>query len=229
MRILVVEDDNEAAHYLKMSLVKSGHSVDVAMDGEIGYKLAETGVYDVLIIDRMLPQCDGLSFIIRLKEKAIQTPILIVSALGQVDDRVIGLRVGGDDYMVKPFAFSELLARVETLARRKQQKDPEAFYKVDDLELDRISHVVKRNGIEINLQPREFRLLEYFMQHVGQVVTRSMLLENVWNYHFDPQTNVIDVHIFRLRSKIEKGFDTPLLHTIRGIGYMLKPAKYEEA
>ena len=215
MRILVVEDDNEAAHYLKMSLVKSGHSVDVAMDGEIGYKLAETGVYDVLIIDRMLPQCDGLSFIIRLKEKAIQTPILIVSALGQVDDRVIGLRVGGDDYMVKPFAFSELLARVETLARRKQQKDPEAFYKVDDLELDRISHVVKRNGIEINLQPREFRLLEYFMQHVGQVVTRSMLLENVWNYHFDPQTNVIDVHIFRLRSKIEKGFDTPLLHTIK--------------
>ena len=229
MRILVVEDDNEAAHYLKMSLVKSGHSVDVAMDGEIGYKLAETGVYDVLIIDRMLPQCDGLSFIIRLKEKAIQTPILIVSALGQVDDRVIGLRVGGDDYMVKPFAFSELLARVETLARRKQQKDPEAFYKVDDLELDRISHVVKRNGIEINLQPREFRLLEYFMKHVGQVVTRSMLLENVWNYHFDPQTNVTDVHLFRLRSKIEKGFDTPLLHTIRGIGYMLKPAKYEEA
>lgn len=226
MKILIVEDDADAANYLKMSLVKTGHSADIAEDGEQGYELAEKGNYDVCIIDRMLPKSDGLSLIVRLKEQSNKTPILILSALGQVDDRVIGLRIGGDDYLTKPYAFSELLARVESLGRRAKEKDVETFYKVDDLELDRITHSVKRNGRKIILQPREFSLLEYFMQHVGQVVTRTMLLENIWNYHFDPQTNLIDVHIFRLRSKIEKDFEKPLLHTIRGVGYILK--SYED-
>jgi two-component system OmpR family response regulator len=157
-----------------------------------------------------------------LRARGVETPVLILSALGEVDDRVTGLRAGGDDYLTKPYAFSELLARVEVLSRRTGAKDVETTYRTGDLELDRLSHSVKRGGKEIILQPREFRLLEYMMRHAGQVVTRTMLLENVWDYHFDPQTNVIDVHISRLRSKIEKGFDKPVLHTIRGAGYMLK-------
>jgi two-component system OmpR family response regulator len=160
-----------------------------------------------------------------LRSKGIDTPVLILSALGQVDDRVKGLRAGGDDYLPKPYSFSELLARVEVLARRRSGKGEETVYRVDDLELDRLSHRVSRGGQEIALQPREFRLLEYLMKHTGQVVTRTMLLENVWDYHFDPQTNVIDVHISRLRSKIDKGFTRPLLHTIRGAGYMVRETK----
>ena len=222
MKVLVIEDDREAQRYLEKALNEAGHSTDVAGDGETGLALAENGKYDVLIIDRMLPKKDGLSIIMALRAKGVETPVLILSALGQVDDRVTGLRAGGDDYLTKPYAFSELLARIEVLQRRKNPKEAETTYRVGDLELDRLSHTAKRAGQDIILQPREFRLLEYLMRHAGQVVTRTMLLENVWDYHFDPQTNVIDVHISRLRSKIEKGFDTPLLHTVRGAGYMLK-------
>ena len=222
MKVLVIEDDREASRYLEKALAEAGHSADVAGDGETGETLAENGHYDVLIVDRMLPKKDGLSVIMALRAKGIETPVLILSALGQVDDRVTGLRAGGDDYLTKPYAFSELLARIEVLQRRKNPKEAETIYRVGDLELDRLAHTAKRGGKDIILQPREFRLLEYLMRHAGQVVTRTMLLENVWDYHFDPQTNVIDVHISRLRSKIEKGFDTPLLHTVRGAGYMLK-------
>lgn len=222
MKVLVIEDDREASRYLEKALTEAGHSTDVAGNGETGETLAENGHYDVLIVDRMLPKKDGLTVIMALRSKGIETPVLILSALGQVDDRVTGLRAGGDDYLTKPYAFSELLARIEVLQRRKNPKEAETIYRVGDLELDRLAHTAKRAGQDIILQPREFRLLEYLMRHAGQVVTRTMLLENVWDYHFDPQTNVIDVHISRLRSKIEKGFDTPLLHTVRGAGYMLK-------
>ena len=192
------------------------------VDGEEGQALALDGQYDVLIVDRMLPKLDGLSVIAALRAKSVETPVLILSALGQVDDRVKGLRTGGDDYLAKPYAFSELLARVEALARRPGKRGEETVYRVADLELNRLSHEVSRAGQELQLQPREFRLLEYLMRHAGQVVTRTMLLENVWDYHFDPQTNVIDVHISRLRSKIDKGFTQPLLHTVRGAGYMIR-------
>ncbi|ATO57697.1 response regulator transcription factor [Bartonella sp. 1-1C] len=222
MKILIIEDDRETGRYLEKAFLEAGHTADVAYDGDTGYTLAETVNYDVMIIDRMLPYRDGLSIITELRAKGIKTPVLILSALGQVDDRVTGLRAGGDDYLTKPFAFSELLARVEVLRRRKNPKEAETVYCVGDLELDRLAHIVKRGGKNIILQPREFRLLEYLMRYSGQVVTRTMLLENVWDYHFDPQTNVIDVHISRLRAKIEKDFDVPLLHTVRGAGYMLK-------
>lgn len=223
MRILIVEDDNEAAAYLVKAFREQGHVADHAGDGLTGYAAATEGAYDVLIVDRMLPKLDGLSLISGLREQKIETPALILSALGQVDDRVKGLRAGGDDYVPKPYAFSELLARVEALARRRGgAKLEETVYRVGDLELDRLAHKVSSGGQEIVLQPREFRLLEYLMKHAGQVVTRTMLLENVWDYHFDPQTNVIDVHISRLRAKIDKGRETPILHTIRGAGYMIR-------
>jgi len=222
MKILIIEDDREASGFLKKAFAEAGHIADVAMDGETGYALADSGSYDVYIVDRMLPVRDGLSVIAELRGKGNKTPALILSALGEVDDRVTGLRAGGDDYLTKPYAFSELLARVEVLNRRSGAKDVETLYKVGDLELDRLSHSVTRAGQEITLQPREFRLLEYLMRHAGQVVTRTMLLENVRDYHFDPQTNVIDVHISRLRSKIEKNFEKPLLHTVRGAGYMIR-------
>ncbi len=225
MRILIVEDDLEAANYLVKAFREVGHVADHVADGVEGYERARDETYDVLIIDRMLPKMDGLSLIGGLRAQKITTPVLILSALGQVDDRVKGLRAGGDDYLPKPYAFSELLARTEVLARRNQPVTAEDMvYRVGGLELDRLSHKLTRNGKEISLQPREFRLLEYLMKHAGQVVTRTMLLENVWDYHFDPQTNVIDVHISRLRSKIDKGFDPPLLQTIRGAGYMIRDA-----
>ena len=222
MKILIIEDDKDAAQYLAKAFGEAGHSADLAADGEAGFSLADIGNYDVMIVDRMLPRRDGLSVIATLRAKGNKTPALILSALGQVDDRVTGLRAGGDDYLTKPYAFSELLARVEVLQRRLASTDVETIYRVGDLELDRMSHSAKRAGKEITLQPREFRLLEYLMRHAGQVVTRTMLLENVWEYHFDPQTNVIDVHISRLRGKIEKDFSGALLHTVRGAGYMLK-------
>jgi len=222
MRILIVEDDRDAADYLVKAFREVGHVADVAHDGENGLALAVEGEHDVLVIDRMLPKRDGLALIGALRAKKIETPALILSALGQVDDRVKGLRAGGDDYLPKPYAFSELLARVEVLARRRSGRSEETVYRVGDLELDRLSHRVMRGQTEISLQPREFRLLEYLMKHAGQVVTRTMLLESVWDYHFDPQTNVIDVHISRLRAKIDKGFARPLLHTIRGAGYMIR-------
>src|SRR6185312_867072 len=222
MRLLVIGDDRDAADYLVKAFREVGHIADQANDGEEGYALALDGQYDVLIVDRMLPKRDGLSLIGMLRGKNIDTPALILSALGQVDDRVKGLRAGGDDYLSKPYSFSELLARVEVLSRRRGGRHEETVYRVGDLALDRLSHQVTRGKEEISLQPREFRLLEYLMKHAGQVVTRTMLLENVWDYHFDPQTNVIDVHISRLRSKIDKGFSQPLLHTVRGAGYMIR-------
>jgi two-component system OmpR family response regulator len=223
MRILIVEDDSEAAGYLVKAFREAGHVADHVSDGLEGLARARGETYDVLIVDRMLPKLDGLALIGSLRAENHLTPVLILSALGQVDDRVKGLRAGGDDYLAKPYAFSELLARAEALARRSRSgPGEETIYRVNGLELDRLAHKLTRDGKEIPLQPREFRLLEYLMKHAGQVVTRTMLLENVWDYHFDPQTNVIDVHISRLRAKIDKGFDPPLLHTIRGAGYMIR-------
>jgi two-component system, OmpR family, response regulator len=223
MKILIVEDDRDAVAYLTKAFREAGITADHASDGNDGFFMASENSYDVLVIDRMLPGRDGLSLISDLRARHIETPVLILSALGQVDDRVTGLRAGGDDYLPKPYAFSELLARIEVLGRRKASaRDSETIYRVGDLELDRLSHEVRRAGQEITLQPREYRLLEYLMRHAGQVVTRTMLLEHVWDYHFDPQTNVIDVHISRLRGKIEKEFDQPLLRTVRGAGYMMK-------
>jgi len=221
MRILVIEDDRETRDYLVKGLAESGHAVDEAADGKDGLFLALENEYDVLVVDRMLPALDGISVIQTLRSSENTTPVLILSALGDVDDRVTGLQAGGDDYLVKPFAFSELLARLGALTRRRDTGAPETSLKVGDLELDLLSRAVRRAGQMIRLQPREFSLLEYLMRHVDQVVTRTMLLEGVWNYHFDPQTNVIDVHVSRLRSKIDRGFDRPLLHTVRGAGYKL--------
>ncbi len=221
MRVLLVEDDREAAAYLGKGLNESGHTIDHAGDGPEGLQLALSGAYDALIIDRMLPGLDGLSLIAALRAAGKHTPILILSALSEVDERVKGLTGGGDDYLAKPYAFSELLARLEVLVRRAQPEQQQILLSVGDLELDPLKRKVARQGHTILLQPREFRLLEYLMRHVGQVVTRTMLLEQVWDYHFDPQTNVIDVHISRLRSKIDKDFSKPLLHTVRGVGYSL--------
>lgn len=222
MRVLVIEDDQETATFLKRALKESGHVAEHALDGQVGLDLARVNAYDVLIVDRMLPKCDGLTVIGSLRKEEIRTPALILSALDGVDERVKGLRAGGDDYLTKPYAFSELLARVEALARRTSPEEASTRLTVGDLVLDRLTHKVSRAGAPVLLQPREFRLLEYLMKHAGQVVTRTMLLENVWDYHFDPQTNVIDVHISRLRSKIDKNFDTPLLHTVRGAGYTIR-------
>jgi two-component system OmpR family response regulator len=224
MRILVIEDDKKAAAYVVKGLAESSHTVDHASDGEEGFEMAAHGDYDVLVVDRMLPKLDGLTLVARLRGQGLRTPILFLSALGEVDDRVKGLRAGGDDYLVKPYAFSELLARIEALARRRNPSDVETHLKVGDLELDVLTRRVTRAGQEIALQPREFRLLEYLMRNAGHVVTRTMLLEHVWDYHFDPQTNVIDVHISRLRAKIDRDFATPLLHTVRGAGYSLRAA-----
>lgn len=222
MRVLIIEDDAEAAAFLVKALKEAGHVPDHAADGDSGLAAAETGSHDILIVDRMLPKRDGLSVISSLRASGNQTPALILSALGEVDDRVKGLRAGGDDYLTKPYSFSELLARIEALARRSAPEEAITRYAVADLELDRLTHKVTRGGKPILLQPREFRLLEYLMKHAGRVVTRTMLLEHVWDYHFDPQTNVIDVHVSRLRAKIDKEFDTPLLHTVRGVGYSIR-------
>lgn len=221
MKVLVIEDDGEAAGYLQRALGESGHIADLATDGEEGFEAALSGSYDVLIVDRMLPKRDGLNVVSELRDRGNRTPVLILSALGDVDDRVTGLRAGGDDYLTKPYAFSELLARVEVLARRTMPSGSDTVLRVGDLSLDRLSHTVRRGKKVVPLQPREFRLLEYLMRHAGQVVTRTMLLEHVWDYHFDPQTNVIDVHISRLRAKIDKNFQKPLLHTVRGAGYTI--------
>ena len=221
MRILVLEDDTDAAAYLVKGLREAGHSVDHVIDGATGLNMAENGGYDAYVIDRMLPEMDGLTMLEKRRSAGDETPALFLSALGEVDDRVSGLQAGGDDYLVKPYAFSELLARVEALGRRRAPSNVTTKFTVGDLEMDILSRTVRRAGRKIDLQPREFRLLEYLMRHAGQVVTRTMLLENVWEYHFDPQTNVIDVHISRLRGKIDKDFDRQLLKTVRGAGYTL--------
>jgi two-component system, OmpR family, response regulator len=222
MRILVVEDDEQTAAYMVKGLTESGYVVDRADNGRDGLFLATSSDFDVVVVDRMLPSLDGLSLIQALRAARVATPVLILSALGQVDDRVQGLRAGGDDYLTKPFAFSELLARIEALLRRRTGPAVVTKLAVGDLEMDLLGRSVRRAGRAVDLQPREFRLLEYLMRHAGQVVTRTMLLEGVWDYHFDPQTNVIDVHVSRLRQKIDKGFEAPLLHTVRGAGYCLR-------
>jgi two-component system, OmpR family, response regulator len=222
MHILLVEDDPQMAEYLRKALIEAGAVVDRASDGREGLLMAAGGDYDVLILDRMLPGLDGLAIVRTLRASGNHTPVLFLSALGDVDDRVEGLRAGGDDYLIKPFAFSELQARVEALLRRGTAEAPETRLRVADLEMDLLKREVTRAGQSIQLQPREFRLLECLMRHAGRVVTRTMLLEQVWDYHFDPQTNVIDVHISRLRGKIDKDFDPPLLQTVRGAGYRLQ-------
>ncbi len=229
MRILVIEDDIETASYIAKGLKEHGHTVDQSTDGRDGLFMALENDYDIIILDRMLPALDGLSILKTLRSSNRQTPVIILSALGEVDDRVQGLKAGGDDYLVKPFAFSELLARIEVLLRRGDMKPDNSQLKVANLELDRLTHAVKRAGKTIDLQPREYLILEFLMQHAGQIVTRTMLLESVWDYHFDPQTNIIDVHISRLRNKIDKGFELALLQTVRGAGYCLRePAAKSE-
>jgi len=222
MRILLVEDDPQAASYLVKGLKEQGVAVDHVVDGREGLFRATSGGYDVIILDRMLPSLDGLSILKAVRAAGDTTPVLVLSALSDVDARVEGLRAGGDDYLPKPFAFAELMARVEALGRRGRAEKPLTVLSLADLELDLTARTVKRSGKIIDLKPKEFALLEYFMRHAGQVVTRTMLLERVWDYAFDPQTNVIDVHVSRLRGKIDKDFDKPLLHTVRGAGYMLR-------
>ena len=222
MRILVVEDDLEAQRYLVNGLKEAGHVVDDAADGDTGLTLALSRQYDIAIIDRMLPKLDGLKLVEEIREHGNVTPVLFLSALSDVDDRIKGLKSGGDDYLTKPYAFAELLARLDALMRRRHPAAVKTRLQVGDLELDLLTRTAKRSETAIDLQPREFRLLEYLMRHAGQVVTRTMLLESVWEYHFDPQTNVIDVHISRLRAKIDKNFEAPLLHTVRGAGYMIR-------
>jgi two-component system OmpR family response regulator len=222
MRVLHVEDDDRTAAFVAKGLTEHGHLVERARDGREGLHLAQEGGYDVLIVDRMLPELDGLGIVRQLREAEDQTPVLVLSALGEVDDRVEGLRAGGDDYLVKPFAFSELLARLEALVRRSDAETVQTHLQVGDLEMDLLTRAVRRGGRDIELQPREYRLLEFLMRNAGRVVTRTMLLEKVWDYNFDPQTNVIDVHVSRLRAKIDRDFDNPLLHTVRGAGYVLR-------
>jgi two-component system OmpR family response regulator len=221
MHLLVVEDDHDTREFIRNGLVQAGHTVDTAADGRDGLFAATTQEFDVIVLDRMLPAVDGLTVLRTLRASGNRVPVLLLSALGEVDHRVAGLRAGGDDYLVKPFAFSELEARIEALARRGASAAPETTLRVADLEMDLIARTVRRGDAAIELQPREFRLLEFLMRHAGQVVTRTMLLEHVWDYHFDPQTNVIDVHVSRLRAKIDRGFEPPLLQTVRGAGYRL--------
>lgn len=223
MRALIIEDDEVVAKFIAKGLRQHGYLVDVARDGRDGLFHALEQAYDVMVVDRMLPGLDGLSVLRTVRSAGNATPILILSALAEVDNRVEGLRAGGDDYLTKPFAFSELIARLEALQRRPRGGAPaHTVYRAGDLELDPRRRTVARAGEPIRLLPREFALLEYLMRHRGQVVTRTMLLENVWDYHFDPQTNVVDVHVSRLRSKVDRPFPEPLIETVRGVGYRLR-------
>lgn len=223
MRVLVIEDDREHANFIEKVLGEAGHQVETAEDGRDGLVRARQDEFDALVVDRMLPQKPGLQLVEEFRNGGGTTPTLFLSALSDVDNRVEGLRVGADDYLSKPFAPEELVARVEALGRRQVTGEPPVTsLKVGDLEMDLLSRKVERGGVRIDLQPREFKLLEFLMRHAGQTVTRTMLLEKVWNYHFDPQTNVIDVHISRLRAKIDKEFEHQLLQTVRGAGYCLQ-------
>jgi two-component system OmpR family response regulator len=221
-RILVIEDDAETAEQIVDFLTTRGYLADLAANGNDGLLLGRSAVYAVMTIDRMLPGMDGIKIIRRLREEGIVTPALIISALGEVDDRVRGLRAGGDDYLIKPFAFSELLARVEALARRSATVVKETVLRVDDLELDRISRTASRGGREIKLLPREFQVLEYLVRNEGHVVPRTMLLEQVWDLHFDPSTNIIDVYVGRVRRKVDGEQTYPLIHTVRGVGFCVR-------
>jgi two-component system OmpR family response regulator len=220
-RILVVEDDADTADYVTKGLREAGFTVEHVADGRDGLYLASSSAFDAAIMDRMLPGMDGLSVVKALRAAGVETPILILSALGQLDERVMGLRAGGDDYLTKPFGFSELLARVENLIRRRGGKSIETVLRCGDLSMDLLARKVTRGGKALDLLPREFKLLEYFLRNKDRVVTRTMLLEQVWDYRFDPHTSIIDTHISRLRKKLDDGFQTPLLHTLRGVGYRL--------
>ncbi len=222
MKVLVVEDNERVAQFVAKGLREQGHVVDHAATGRDGLFFASSEKYDVIVMDRMLPGgIDGLAIVEALRTAGNKTPILILSALAEVDDRIRGLRAGGDDYLTKPFAFGELAARLDALVRRSQGTETKGVLELADLRMDLLAHKVTRSGKPIALKPREFALLEYLLRHTGQVVTRTMLLESVWEYHFDPQTNVVDVHISKLRQKIDAGFDPALLHTVRGVGYRL--------
>ena len=222
MKLLIVEDDKEAAGYLKRALSEAGHAVDYAAAGRDGLMLAVGEAYDVIILDRMLPEIDGLAILRTLRASRVKTPVLLLTALGGIDDRVEGLEAGGDDYLVKPFAFAELLARVNALARRPPTQEVRTELAVADLKLNLLNRTVTRGGRRIELQPREFQLLEFLMRHAGRVVTRTMLLESVWDFHFDPKTNIVETHMSRLRGKVDRGHGCELVHTVRGAGYILR-------
>jgi len=221
MKILLIEDDADTARFVANGLRERGHVVDQAADGREGLFLASEAAYDVIVIDRMLPRVDGLAIVKTVRAAGVKSPVLILTTLGGVNDRVEGLEAGADDYLVKPFAFAELMARVNALARRPPMATEEAVLRVGDLEMDRLKRIVTRAGRRIELQQQEFKLLEYLMRNSGQVVTRTMLLENVWDFHFDPRTSVVETHISRLRAKVDRDFDRELIHTVRGAGYRL--------
>jgi two-component system OmpR family response regulator len=221
MRILVIEDDTQTADYIARGLREQGHDVDRAADGSDGLRFATSERYNVLICDRMLPKLDGVSLVKQARAAGVATPVLFLTTMGGIEDRVAGLDAGADDYLVKPFALPELLARVNALARRPPMAE-QTKLRVGDLELDLLARSATRSGQKLDLNPQEFRILEFLMRHAGEVVTRTMLLEKVWDFHFDPKTNIVETHISRLRSKIDKGFDKPLLHTIRGAGYVIR-------
>src|ERR1700759_1490417 len=221
VRILVIEDDPETAEYVVAGLQGEAHVLEVAGNGRAGLLRAASEPWDLLIVDRMLPGLDGLAVVRTLRASGIATPVLFLTTMGGIDDRVTGLNAGGDDYLIKPFAFAELVARVAALGRRPQRTAPETSLRVADLELDLLTHAVRRGGQEVELQPREYKLLEYLMKHAGQVVTRTMLLENVWGFHFDPRTSLVESHISRLRGKIDRG-RPELINTVRGSGYCVR-------
>ena len=222
MKLLIVEDDKEGAAYLKKAVREAGHAVDLAFDGRQGLMLAASEPYDVIVLDRMLPSMDGLAILRTIRASGVKTPVLLLTALGGIDDRVEGLEAGGDDYLVKPFATAELLARINALARRPPSQDVKTVLQVADLQMDLLKRTVSRAGSRIDLQPREFQLLEYLMRHAGRVVTRTMLLESVWDFHFDPKTNIVETHMSRLRAKVDRGFRDELIHTVRGSGYCFR-------
>ena len=222
MKLLIVEDDKEAAAFLKRALCEVGHTVDAAASGRSGLMLAAGETYDVIILDRMLPEIDGLGILRTIRASGVRTPVLVLTALGGIDDRVEGLEAGGDDYLVKPFALAELLARVNALARRPPPQEVRTELCVGDLRLDLLKRTVSRAGRRIELQPREFQILEYLLRHAGRVVTRTMLLESVWDFHFDPKTNIVETHMSRLRGKVDRGQGPELIHTVRGAGYVLR-------
>jgi two-component system OmpR family response regulator len=222
MRVLVIEDDNETAAYIVEGLKTSGHKVDHVSDGRDGLIVATTTSYDVIVVDRMLPGLDGLAMVKTIRDAGVKAPVLFLTARGGIDDRVEGLEAGGDDYLTKPFAFSELIARLNALARRPPLNAVQTVLRVADLQMDLIARQVKRGNQQVDLQPREFQLLEYLMRNAGRVVTRTMLLEHVWDFHFDPKTKIVETHISRLRAKVDKGADQELIHTIRGSGYVIR-------
>lgn len=222
LRVLLIEDDADMAGYIAQSLSDRGHATAVAGDGRVGLDLASREPFDVVIVDRMLPGLDGVSVVRTLRDRDMSVPVLFLTTMDGIDDRVAGLEAGGDDYLVKPFAMPELAARINALGRRGRLSVQDTVLRVADLEMDLVKRTVTRKGQRVELQPREFQLLEYLVRHAGQVVTRTMLLETVWDFHFDPQTNIVETHISRLRSKVDRDFSDPLIHTVRGTGYVLR-------